>query len=43
LPPAADLHELHAVAIHVIVLTQFVERSSDGRLGRFGIEGRQFL
>ena len=43
LPSAADLHELDAVAVHVVVLAQLVERGGERRLRRLGIERGQLL
>jgi hypothetical protein len=43
LPSAADLHELDAVAIHVVVLAQLVERSGERGLRCFGVECSELL
>jgi transposase len=43
LPAATDLHELHAMSIHVVVLAQLVERGGEGGPGGLGVEGEQLL
>src|SRR5206468_7093818 len=43
LPPTADLHELDAVTVDVVVLAELVERGGERRLRGLRVEGRELL